>query len=614
MAEGTKREFMTEEIKHECKTEDVKQESMTEETNKNRKKIVLAALNASYVHSNPALYALRRSAYTFLCKKDSTPPQIELAEYTINDRYEDILFDLIEREADVYGFSVYIWNAQLCRQLLEDLRRLYPTGRGRETQKSAALFAGGSEAEARGRESRKAVYLFAGGPEAETHPEQYLTSCDFVMTGPGEYPFSIFCEKMVWEELPGAVFYKDGKLQKVPQAEKARRGFAEEIPFLYDGTEDFEHRIIYYETSRGCPFRCTYCLSSGETGVIFRDMDTVKKELRYFLDRKAALVKFVDRTFNANAAKAREIWDFIRENDNGITGFHFEIGADLLKEEDLALLRQLRPGLIQLEIGIQSTHPKTLEAIRRTADNDRIFRAVTALLENENMALHTDLIVGLPFESYAVFKKSFNDVYALRAHQFQVGFLKVLAGTEMDRKAREYGIICSARPPYTVLETKWITPHEVDRIRRIADMVEIFWNAGLFRHALPYLETLFESPFAMYEALTVYYKEQKGSGALSPRGRGAFLEAFAENAFAKSTPANGSAPAFDLSHLGELLRFDERLHFHPSRKMSARDTFRKKDGTTVTIEFDYTKTHPVTKEAAYRIPESGEEAHSERKA
>ena len=626
-----------------------------------QKKILLVAVNASYIHSNPAVYALRRSAYAYaeskrLAHKDGSSafPQIDIAEYTINDRYEDILFDLIGREADVIGMSVYIWNAQICLSLLADLRRLHPAGK---------------------------LLLFAGGPEAATHPEAYLDSCDFVLTGEGEYAFSQLCamlagsfdifnpedstsftqtiipdSKTLTNSLPGAVFLKEGTLQyssaktPVPQMDT--------LPFLYDGTEDFENRIIYYESSRGCPFRCSYCLSSLDSPVRFRNLETVKKELQFFLDRNVSLVKFVDRTFNANASRARDIWTFIKEHDNNKTCFHFEIGADLLRDEDLALLQSLRPGLIQLEIGIQSANPETLAAIRRTADNEKIFHAVRTLAKPQNIALHTDLIAGLPYEDLASFSASFNLVYALRAHQFQLGFLKVLAGTEMQRKESEYGLISSSRPPYTVMATKWLTAAEIDRLRGIADMVEIFWNSGLFRHALPYLEKRFDSAFAMYEELLSYYRRKLGKKSLSPRARGEFLAAFgrethsaeaqklqtlntletpsAQDIFEtrKTCAAPNSNENFSLEVFEELLRFDNCLHFHASRRMSAEETFhapalayagilsdtdflsdtdilpdadlpvcpqdRKTEKTrSIRIRFDYTHTHPVTREATF---------------
>ena len=554
---------------------------------KEQKKILLAAVNASYVHSNPAVYALRRSAYAFAENSSSVFPQIDIAEYTINDRYEDILFDLIGKNADAIGMSVYIWNAQICLSLLEDLRRLHPSGE---------------------------IVLFAGGPEAATHPEAYLDSCDFVLTGEGETSFARLCAALAGtagkmccetgsqtlsgtslaESLPGAVFRKEGKVccssagSSVPEME--------DLPFLYDGTEDFSNRIVYYESSRGCPFRCTYCLSSVAAPVRFRSLETVKKELQFFLDRNVSLVKFVDRTFNANASRAREIWTYIRDHDNQTTCFHFEIGADLLHEEDLALLRTLRPGLIQLEIGIQSANPETLAAIRRTADNGKIFRAVRTLAENQNMALHTDLIAGLPYEDYTSFANSFNQVYALRAHQFQLGFLKVLAGTEMKLHEADYGLISSSRPPYTVIATRWLTAAETDRLRGIADMVDIFWNSGLFRHALPYLEKKFDSAFTMYEALLKYYRREMGRKSLSPRARGDFLAAFARTAARRdpSPPEMFSQEMFE-----ELLRFDNRLHFHPSRRMAAEETFRFSE--TARIRFDYSHIHPVTREAAYTI-------------
>ena len=571
-----------------------------------QKKILLAAVNASYVHSNPAVYALRRSAYacaeTMSDKQKDTAsvfPQIDIAEYTINDRYEDILFDLIGKNADVIGVSVYIWNAQICLSLLKDLRRLHPS---------------------------EELILFAGGPEAATHPETYLDSCDFVMTGEGEYSFARLCTALsgtdrnaghgsnshvpAWsslaECLPGVVFRKEGTIcyssasSSVPEMDN--------LPFLYDGTEDFANRIVYYESSRGCPFRCTYCLSSVAAPVRFRRLETVKEELQFFLDRNVSLVKFVDRTFNADAARARDIWTYIRDHDNHTTCFHFEIGADLLHEEDLSLLRSLRPGLIQLEIGIQSANPETLSAIHRSADNEKIFHAVQVLAETQNMALHTDLIAGLPYEDYSSFANSFNLVYGLRAHQFQLGFLKVLAGTEMKCHETDYGLVSSSRPPYTVIANKWLTAAEIDRLRGIADMVDIFWNSGLFRHALPYLEKRFASAFSMYEALLDYYRREMGKKSVSPRARGDFLAGFA-HAAAEQDPIsclqntrNTSQEAREVflpEIFEELLRFDNRLHFHPSRRMAAEEIFHFSG--SVRIRFDYSHIHPVTREADFTI-------------
>ncbi len=575
-----------------------------------QKKILLAAVNASYVHSNPAVYALKRSAYACAERLSAGNgnaslvfPQIDIAEYTINDRYEDILFDLIRNNADVIGISVYIWNAGICLSLLQDLRRLCPSG---------------------------SLILFAGGPEAATHPQSYLENCDFVLTGEGETSFSRLCTLLSKTEgagslplggrdpaaladaLPGAVYLRGKKLcfssAGLPVSE------IETMPFLYDGTEDFANRIVYYESSRGCPFHCSYCLSSVGTSVRFRRLETVFEELQFFLDGNVSLVKFVDRTFNANASRARAIWTYIRDHDNQHTCFHFEIGADLLREEDLSFLRSLRPGLIQLEIGIQSTNPETLAAIRRTADNDKIFHAVRTLAEVQNIALHTDLIAGLPCENLSSFAESFNRVYALRAHQFQLGFLKVLSGTEMKRHEKEYALISSSRPPYTVIATRWLSAAEIDRLRGIADMVDAFWNSGLFRHALPYLESLFDSAFAMYDALLEYYREKMGRKSLSPRARGDFLAGFA-CAFAK--PSRAGSPqnirtVFHQDTFEELLRFESFLHFHPSRRMTAEETFRlpadlypvisrtgNEKAGPFRIRFDYTHIHPVTREASF---------------
>ena len=280
------------------------------------------------------------------------------------------------------------------------------------------------------------------------------------------------------------------------------------LPFLYEDMEPFTNRIIYYETSRGCPYRCSYCLSSIDKKVRLRDIDVVKRELQFFLDQNVKQVKFIDRTFNCDHKHAMEIWRYIYEHDNGVTNFHFEISADILREEEIALLNRFRPGLAQLEIGVQSTNPETIRAIHRVMDVDKLENIVVAIHRGQNIHQHLDLIAGLPYEDYESFGRSFDRVYAMQPEQLQLGFLKVLKGSDMHEHAKEYGIRYLELPPYEVLYTNWISYGEIRRLKRIEEMVELYYNSGQFTHTLPVLEKAFSGPFAMYEALTDYYQEQ----------------------------------------------------------------------------------------------------------
>ncbi len=287
------------------------------------------------------------------------------------------------------------------------------------------------------------------------------------------------------------------------------------IPFLYDDLAPFENRILYYETSRGCPFRCSYCLSSIDKAVRIRDMGLVEEELQFFLDHRVRQVKFIDRTFNCSHAHAMAVWTYLLEHDNGVTNFHFEISADILREEEIELLSRFRPGLAQMEIGVQTVNPRTLEAIRRTMDIKRLESAVAAIRRGGNVHLHLDLIAGLPYEGYESFGKSFDWVYRLRPHQLQLGFLKVLKGSEMWERAQKYGIRYLEQPPYEVLCTDWLSYGEVLRLKGVEEMVELYYNSGQFVHTLNFLENAFPGPFAMYEALADFYREE-GHLAMSP--------------------------------------------------------------------------------------------------
>ena len=444
-------------------------------------KILLTAVNAKYIHSNPAVYSLQKFAaqYAPEYKKD-----IELAEFTINHYPDDILQEIYRRKPNVVAFSCYIWNLQMIEKVLEDLPKVLPE-----------------------------VQIWAGGPEVSYDAPDFLKKhpqLTGVMTGEGEETFLELADyyhgKGCLSDIRGITFRTEQKEIKVnlgrPLLDMNR------IPFLYDDLEDFEHRIIYYESSRGCPFSCSYCLSSIDKSVRFRDAQTVVKELQFFLDRKVPQVKFVDRTFNCRHSHALTIWNYIKEHDNGITNFHFEIAADLLNEEELALLNTLRPGLVQLEIGVQSTNLKTIQEIDRVMDFTHLSNVVKRVQSGHNIHQHLDLIAGLPEEDFSSFQKSFNDVYHLYPDQLQLGFLKVLKGSKMKEKAEEYGIIYHSDPVYEVFSTNWISYGEILKLKEIEEMVEVYYNSGQFSYTIRYLEREFADPFAMYQSLAAYYGER----------------------------------------------------------------------------------------------------------
>lgn len=450
---------------------------------------LLAAINAKYIHTNPALYSLRAYA------GEELRPFITLAEYTINNRMEEILGDLYKRHPDALGLSCYIWNFDLIRELLMELPKVLPD-----------------------------TDIWLGGPEVSFEAESLMKQFPKVkgiMIGEGEETFKdiltfyaakenpdIICKYHSLREIPGLV------LQDGVTPERGLTDFTG-LPFIYENLGELENKIIYYETSRGCPFRCSYCLSSIDKQVRLRDMDKVKGELQFFLDHKVPQVKLIDRTFNCNRNHAMEIWEYIRENDNGVTNFHFEIAADIMREDELALLKTLRPGLAQLEIGVQTTNKDTLKEINRPTHISRIARVVREILKGRNIHVHLDLIAGLPLENYESFQKSFNEVYAMRPHQLQLGFLKVLKGTVIWEKADLYGIVYGDKPPYEVLYTKWISYDEILKLKRIEEMVELYYNSGQFKNTLLFLEKEFDTSFAMYEELADFY-EQKGYFINSP--------------------------------------------------------------------------------------------------
>ena len=447
-------------------------------------KILLVACNAKYIHSNLAVYDLQAYASDYA-------DHIVLKEYTINQQKDDIMRDIYLEHPDVVCVSCYIWNLSFVKELMADLIKILP----------------GAD-------------FWAGGPEVSYDAEKFLTeNSEFkgVMVGEGEETFKELAGHYVeknpqdLKDMTG-ICYRDGD-QIIHNGWRQIMDLSS-IPFIYKDLSEFKNRIIYYESSRGCPFSCSYCLSSIDKKLRFRDTETVKKELQFFIDNKVPQVKFVDRTFNCKHDHAMAIWKYINEHDNGVTNFHFEISADLLREEELQEMSTMRPGLIQLEIGVQSTNPDTIKAIHRTMDFEKLKGIVDRIHSFGNIHQHLDLIAGLPYEDYDSFRHSFNDVYALKPQQLQLGFLKVLKGSHMMEMCREYGIVYKTQEPYEVLSTKWLDYDHVLKLKTVENMVEVYYNSGQFQNTLEYLENFFPDAFSIYERLGSFYME-KGYGDVS---------------------------------------------------------------------------------------------------
>lgn len=438
-------------------------------------KFLLVAVNAKYIHSNPAVYSLKRFAGEYT-------DAVEIAEYTINNRMEDILEDIYRRKPDVIGFSCYIWNIGMVEKLMGELHKLLPK-----------------------------LPVFLGGPEVTYDEDKLLRKYPYltgIFIGEGEATFAQVVKYYVkknpesLEDIPGLMLRSGMTPERKPLN-------LTDVPFLYDDMAPFTNQIIYYETQRGCPFRCSYCLSSIDKTVRFRDIEVVKKELAFFLEKKVKQVKFVDRTFNCNHDHAMAVWQYLYDHDNGVTNFHFEIAGDILREDEIALVAKMRPGLVQFEIGVQSTNTDTLREIRRVMDIEKLKQVVAALKAAHNVHIHLDLIAGLPYEDYDSFARSFDDVYAMEPEQLQLGFLKVLKGSYMAEMAESYGLVYTDYAPYEVLYTNWLSFTEICRLKRIEEMVEIYYNSGQFAHSLPVMIADFgQGAFAFYEALADFYEEQ----------------------------------------------------------------------------------------------------------
>lgn len=483
-------------------------------------KIVLAALNAKYVHSNLAVYNLE--AYTkrqlnidwtggeqksFEGQVGYMCPQLVVREYTINHNLDSILQSIYQEKAAVVAFSCYIWNIHEILTVAKELHKVAPS-----------------------------VRIWLGGPEVSYDSRKILEDNPFVegiIRGEGEVTFYelVKCwsllnglivdgwnwgegirsednydnEGCVYTSVAGITYYDHQGLL----CENTARPLMSmsDVPFIYNDLSRFDNKILYYETSRGCPFSCSYCLSSIDKKVRFRNMKLVEQELQFFLDNQVSQVKFIDRTFNCKKEHSLAIWRYITEHDNGVTNFHFEVSADLLGAEELALFEKMRPGLIQLEIGLQSTNPETIKEIRRSMNIDKLKENMLAIRRLDNIHQHLDLIAGLPYEDFDSFKQSFNEAYNMKPNQLQLGFLKVLKGSYMEEQVEEYELQYQDFQPYEVLSTKWLSYDEVLQLKLVEEMVEVYYNSDQFEHILAYVVPRFESPYAFYEALGAYYRK-----------------------------------------------------------------------------------------------------------
>ena len=438
--------------------------------------IVLCAINAKYIHTNLAVHSIR----AYAAKRGV---RLDILEFTINDTFENIYARLLTEHADVLAFSCYVWNIEFVKEIIREYGKVSP-----ETE------------------------IWVGGPEVSYETERFLEENPTVyaaVIGEGE---ETFCQVARYYDRQMLLDDIDGIMYRRPDGSFVRTGMRkpldmDELVFPYADLAPFENKIIYYESSRGCPFECTYCMSSIDGNPRFRSLKYVFAELDYFLRNRVKQVKFVDRTFNCNRKYSYAIWSFIKEHDNGVTNFHFEIAADILNDEEIELLSSMRPGLVRLEVGVQTTNFEVIRETHRTMSVGRLEDAVQRLRKAGNVELHLDLIAGLPYENAVSFEKSFNEIYALKPHELQLGFLKVLKGTYMYANREEYSLTFRDRAPYEVLETRWMSAGDILRLKLLCRVLDMYYNSGQFKRTLEILENSFESPYDMYMRLAAQLGE-----------------------------------------------------------------------------------------------------------
>lgn len=440
-------------------------------------KINLVSINSKYIHSSLAVADIATMYSAYAEKLGYEMPTLTVTESTINDSFDSIIYSVMNG-ADVYAFSVYIWNVAVVERICRYIKLAEPNST-----------------------------IILGGPEVSYGTKISPDCYDYIIAGEGERAFfSLICELNDLEVPEEWGYSADGKLRSARNISDLS-----EILFPYndDNINNYDGRIIYYESSRGCPFSCAYCLSSVCGRVRELPLERTIDDIDFFISHGVQQVKFVDRTFNCNKKRARAIWEHIIKSENCKTNFHFEIGADLLDDEDLELLRLCPEGRIQLEAGIQSTYePALLESCRHT-DTDRLFENINALVKMGNINIHVDLIAGLPYESLEMFKKSFNDAYSLKAHQLQLGFLKLLHGAPLNGLIEKHSYTFSSYPPYEIIKNNVLSPCDIAKLKRVEDVLERFYNSNRFKNTLAVLEKRFASPYDMFCFLADEFEKRK---------------------------------------------------------------------------------------------------------
>lgn len=439
--------------------------------------ILLTAINSKYIHSNLAVRYLKE--YTgdmdYKCK---------VKEFSINDRVEKVFENIITENPDIVAFSCYIWNIEYVKKLANLIKTL-----------------------------NNQIEILYGGPEVSYEAESFLlhNPGDYLIEGEGETIYREFVKWRISKRDYHEVSNIKGLYQKIDNkiiygGERSLMNF-NEVVFPYREDDDLKNKIVYYESSRGCPFNCKYCLSSISNGVRFLNADRVKRELQFFIDKGVKLIKFVDRTFNCNHKFSMEIWKFLIDADTDAT-FHFEISADILKDEEIELLKTAPKGRIQLEIGVQTTNDDILKNINRNIKFKDIKERVLKLQKNRNIKQHLDLIAGLPGENYERFRKSFNDLYSIRPEEIQLGFLKLLKGSAMRYEADKWGMVYSPYAPYEIFKTDSLSYEEILKLKRVEAMVDKYYNSGKFVNILKYFAAKFEKPFDFYFSLGNFFKKK----------------------------------------------------------------------------------------------------------
>lgn len=490
-----------------------------------QKKILLSAVNAKFIHSSLAIRCLKKYC-------DTQIEGIDIAEFSINDNINSILKKLYSFDADIYGFSCYIWNISMVLSLCSSLKKAKPE-----------------------------AVIILGGPEVSYDPGSLLsdnTSIDFVVAGEGEATLldllsCITADEYSLPDISGIAYREDSEI--VINRPRPLIPILDMLPFPYDSFEDFENKIIYYETSRGCPFNCQYCLSSTIHGVRYLSMDRLQQDIESFVNAGIRQVKLVDRTFNCDIERSIEIMEYIIKL-NPATNFHFELAADLINNHFLETVKKAPEGMFQFEIGVQSTNPKTLSEIKRVMDFDKVSHNVARLMSFKNTHIHLDLIAGLPYEDMKSFEKSFNDVYALRPDMLQLGFLKLLKGSGIREGCGRYGMEHHDFPPYEVIKTDWLSFKELIELKDIEHLLELYYNSGRFRHTLDFLlQTVSAEPFDLYRRMTDYWNSRGHfSSSKSINELYIILKHFATDIFADSLNSE------QFSFLNEYMKLDWLLY------------------------------------------------------